>query len=257
MKLFFQKLGKGKPLIILHGLFGMSDNWLSMGRKFAEHFEVYLVDQRNHGRSPHDDCHDYASMSADLWELIQDNNIKNPTIIGHSMGGKTAMFFASQFPEVPEKLIIIDIGPKHYYIPERPMLDAMLAVDLSVKTRKEAEEQLKQLLNEPRFQAFLAKNICWKGNGKLGWKLNLKTLDLYNHRIGDEIIFEKAFLNPVLFLRGAQSDFILPEDEVCLKRTFPNSKIVTIENAGHWVQVDQPEVIYRAIIEFVSKKNIP
>ncbi len=114
MKLFYRKYGEGKPLIITHGLFGMSDNWIPVAKKLAEHFKVYLPDMRNHGRSPHSEIHTYKAMSNDLFEFIEDKNIEKAIFVGHSMGGKTVLQFAEKFPERVKKMIIIDISPAEY-----------------------------------------------------------------------------------------------------------------------------------------------
>ena len=164
MKLFYRKIGSGQPLLILHGLFGQSDNWNSLAKLFAEKgFEVFTIDLRNHGLSPHDDEWDYETMSKDVLELITDCNLQQVDLIGHSMGGKVAMRLAIDYPELINKLIVVDISPKYYPIHHQSVLEALNAVDFSIlKTRKEAETVLSNYITDFGTKQFLLKNIYWK-----------------------------------------------------------------------------------------------
>ena len=164
MKLFHKKIGEGKPLIILHGLFGMSDNWMTLSKQFAENgFACYMVDQRNHGRSPHSDAFNYTVMATDLLELMADEQLRSANIIGHSMGGKTAMFFSCVHPEKTEKLVVADIAPKYYPPHHNSELIALQGLDLNViNSRKEAEASLKLSLHDEATVQFLLKNLYWK-----------------------------------------------------------------------------------------------
>lgn len=171
MKLFYRKFGQGQPLIILHGLFGQSDNWNSLAKQFSEQgYEVYIVDQRNHGLSPHSDEWNYKVMSDDLLELIQDHQLNNVILIGHSMGGKTVMQFALEHEHLLDKLIVADIAPKYYPLHHQVVLQALEAVDFkTVKTRREAEEIMGRYISDFGTKQFLLKNIYWKDDGELAW----------------------------------------------------------------------------------------
>src|SRR5687768_14638733 len=150
MKLHYRTIGEGQPLFILHGLFGSSDNWQTLGKRFAEHYKVYFVDQRNHGHSPHSDDFNYDLMVTDLHELVTDLGENNINIIGHSMGGKTAIGFAAKFPRMIEKMVVADISHKGYPMHHDTILDGLNAIDLSViKSRGEAEAKLSEYIDQP------------------------------------------------------------------------------------------------------------
>ena len=173
MKLAYRKLGTGKPLFILHGLFGSADNWQTIGKYFAEYFTVYFIDQRNHGQSPHSDEWNYEYMSEDLNELMQDDGLEKVNIIGHSMGGKTAMHFTVRHPEKVEKLVVVDIGPKKYPVTNQFVVDAIEQFNpQEVKSRKEADEIMSHYIEDIGTRQFLLKNLYWDDNQKLQWKFN-------------------------------------------------------------------------------------
>ena len=255
MNLFYRKLGQGKPLFILHGLFGSSDNWQTLGKKFAEHFEVFLIDQRNHGQSFHSEEWNYTAMSNDLVDIMEENGLGKISIIGHSMGGKTAMQFAIHHPEKVEKLVVVDIAPKYYPIHHREILDALLSIDLSkVSTRKEAEQLLSQKIKEPGVLQFLLKNLFWKDvqNNQLAWCFNLDVINRKIEIVGEE---QNAELNPItapsLFIRGDKSNYILDADFASIKKSFLHASLATIANSRHWVQAEQPALFYEAVMAFL------
>lgn len=260
MKLFFRKLGQGQPLIILHGLFGSSDNWQSIGKRLAENFEVYLVDQRNHGLSPHSDVWDYKVMSNDLYELMTDNGITNAVLIGHSMGGKTAMQFAVEHPDNIHKLIIVDIAPKYYPVHHREIIDALLSLNLNkILSRKEAEEKLSKGITDFGTKQFLLKNLYWseeenEQEKKLAWRFNLGVIDKNIDRVGASFtIDDKQCPVPAMFMRGKESAYILDTDMPLIKNIFPNVELITIPHARHWIHADQPEAFVDSVMRFVKK----
>lgn len=259
MKLFYRKLGQGQPLIILHGLFGSSDNWLSIAKQLAEHFEVFLVDQRNHGLSPHSDSWDYQAMSTDLHELMLDHQIINPVLIGHSMGGKTVMQFAVEHPERIHKLIVVDIAPKYYPVHHREIIDALLSLNLNrIQSRKEAEEALSKTIPDFGTRQFLLKNLYWleqenEQEKKLAWRFNLDVINKNLESVGEIVALNQQHcLVPTLFMRGATSTYILDNDTPFIKELFPNAELITIPSAGHWIHADQPAAFVESVIRFVQ-----
>ena len=251
MKLHYRKLGEGQPLIILHGLFGSSDNWQTLGKKFAENFEVYLVDQRNHGKSPKSDDFSYELMAEDLHELITDLNLSDVILIGHSMGGKTIMQFAQNYSDFIKKMIVVDMGPKKYASHHDSILEGLNAIDLDiVKSRKEADAILSEYVPQLGVKQFLLKNLYWEIPGEqLAWKINIPVLS----REIDTII--DAFQQEVdetetLFIRGEKSNYILESDFDNIKYLYPNSEIKTIHDAGHWVHAEKPKDFYEMVMNY-------
>ena len=253
MKLNFKKLGEeGKPLLILHGLFGSSDNWGTLGKKFSKNNSVYLIDLRNHGRSPHSNEMTYSDMANDLLELIKDESIISPTILGHSMGGKVALMFAKNYPEYLEKLIIADIGLKAYPMHHEEILKGLNSIDLEKTiSRSQAQEVIKDHISNLGIQQFLLKNLYWIEKGKLAWRMNLKQIEINIEEILKEINIENSKLN-TLFLRGEMSNYILKEDFQDIKAAFPNGEIKTIKNVGHWLHAENPNEFYKLVDEFIS-----
>ncbi len=254
MKLFYRKYGSGQPLIILHGLFGQSDNWNTLAKQFADGgFEVYIVDQRNHGLSPHSDVWNYQAMSDDVLELIKDNKLQNVILLGHSMGGKTAMEFAIQHPEFIDKLIVVDIAPKQYSQNNQNVLDALQAVDFNlIQTRKEVEAVLSGYIADVGTKQFLLKNLYWKENGELAWRFNLTIIAKYIKNSGEAITSDTICNTPTLFIRGEKSTYILDEDLNLMQDMFSNSKLKTIAGSGHWVHAEKPKEFFECVMEFIK-----
>jgi esterase len=254
MKLHFRKFGSGQPLIILHGLFGQSDNWNSLAKQFGENgFEVYAVDQRNHGLSPHSNEWNYKVMSDDLFELISDNNLSAVNILGHSMGGKTAMQFTLDHPGMVNKMIVADIAPKYYPLHHQKVLEGLNAIDFNnVKTRKEAEEILTRFISDLGTKQFLLKNIYWKENGQLDWRFNLKVITEKIVNAGEPISFETSVDVPALFIRGEYSNYIMDEDVNLIVEMFPRSIFQTIKGSGHWIHAEKPAEFFKAVMEFLT-----
>ena len=253
MKLHFKKFGSGPPLIILHGVFGSSDNWKTLANHLMITFEVYLVDQRNHGLSPHSDDFNYQVMTDDLKELLHDEQIEKCILLGHSMGGKTAMNFAVQYPEKIMKLIIVDIAPKRYPPHHQNILQGVHSLKINeINTRKEADDLLSTTINNSGIRQFILKNLSRNPEGLFYWKINWKAIEDNIQAIGAPLLSHDLFTGEVLFIRGAQSDYILNEDEPLLKKHFPNAVLMTIQKAGHWVHAEQPAQLLALINQFIK-----
>ena len=253
MKLHYKKIGDQKPpLVILHGLFGSSDNWQTHGRKFSENFTVYLVDQRNHGHSPNDDAFSYQLMADDLKELFDDLELTGVTLMGHSMGGKTALWFAQQYPEYLEKMVVVDMGIKAYPMHHQQILAGLNAIDLNVvKTRGEADRILSEYVPELGVKQFLMKNLYWIEKGQLAWRINLPVLEREMPEILCAVPDEDVNV-PTLFVRGELSNYILDEDEFSILQLVPHSMIETIDGAGHWVHAEAPGPFFDTVFDFIK-----
>jgi len=257
MQLFFRKFGQGKPLIILHGLFGISDNWVSFGKKIAElGYEVYIPDQRNHGQSPHSPVFNYLALVDDLFEFIDEHQLEEAVILGHSMGGKVAMRFALENPQFLSKLIVVDISLRAYQA--RPhhknVIRAMKQVDFSeVTSRKQVEEILKENIKDPKIRLFVMKNWHRMDGNNFEWRLNLDAIcDHLDHRF-DGIDISEPFIKPSLFIRGGASDYVTDQDIAPINKAFPDNRLHTIEGANHWVHAEAPELFYQYVKEFLNK----
>jgi esterase len=253
MKLFYRKLGQGQPFIILHGLFGQSDNWNTFARQLAEAgYEVYTIDLRNHGLSPHSNTWNYQVMSDDIFELTTDLNLQNVILLGHSMGGKVAMQLAIDHPDLLYKLIVVDIAPKYYPPHHGEVLKALNAIDFNViKTRKEADNVLSEYITDSGTKQFLLKNIYWRENGELDWRFNLKVISEQIENVGEETSKYTVSEVSALFIRGALSNYILDSDAEDIHRIFPNSALETIRGAGHWVHAEKPKEFFETVVKFI------
>jgi pimeloyl-ACP methyl ester carboxylesterase len=253
MKLNFKKLGKGQPLIILHGLFGSLDNWMTLAKKWSEEYEIWLVDLRNHGQSPHSNDFSYELMAQDLLGLIEENEIELPHILGHSMGGKTAMEFAVKHSEKLAKLIVVDIAPVKYQVHHYEIIDALESVDFEeISSRKEADEQLSSKIKENGVRQFLLKNLYWKEEGVLAWRFNLPVLKKEILPISEWNIPEGKFENQTLFIKGKNSNYILPQHAAEIEARFPDYKLEEIDNAGHWVHAEAPTAFSEVVLGFLK-----
>lgn len=250
----FKVFGSGEEtLIILHGLFGSLDNWQSIAQIFATDFTVYIVDQRNHGKSPHYNEHNYSLMAADLDEFMQSQNIEKSHILGHSMGGKTAMQFAVDFPYKIDKLVVADIAPKYYAPHHQLIIEALTAVDFAKqKNRKEVGTELSKYIKDPGVLQFLLKNLTWKTREEMGWKFNLRILKSQINNIGEALNGHVYFTNPVLFLKGEKSNYILDDDMDLIEECFPMSNLVQISNAGHWLHAENQKDFSFEVLTFLK-----
>ncbi|MCG1035872.1 alpha/beta fold hydrolase [Polaribacter sargassicola] len=245
--------GEGKPLLILHGYFGMSDNWKTLGNQFSENHQVHLIDQRNHGRSFHEDEFNYEVLVEDLLAYIKHHQLEKVDVIGHSMGGKTAMLFAVTYPDLIDKLIVVDISPRMYQPHHNAILAALNSVDFSIQnTRKLVEEKLSVLIPEFGVRQFLLKNVYWKEKGQLAYRFNLNSLTENNPEVGEALPPFTVFEKETLFLKGDKSGYITENEEPIIEAHFPNSKIVTIKNAGHWLHAENPKQFFTEVSEFLT-----
>lgn len=250
MKLHFRKLGSGQPLVILHGLFGSSDNWQSLAKKWADSFEVYLVDLRNHGHSPHSEEMNYKVMAEDVAELFKAEDISGAILLGHSMGGKTAMQFANNHEDLLDKLVIVDIAPKGYPVHHDQILQALTTTDLSIlKSRKAVDEHIAQYIDELAIRQFLMKNLYWKEKGKLGWRINVPVLNREIKTMSAEIKIT-TIETPSLFIAGGASNYITEDDHELIEGIFSNVSIVTFEKVGHWVHAAAPKRFHEELMKF-------
>ena len=246
--------GSGKPLLILHGFLGMSDNWKTMATQFAAHgFEVHLLDLRNHGRSFQSTEFSYELMAQDVFDYCKANNLENINILGHSMGGKTAMLFATIYPEMIKKLIVADIAPKFYPQHHQAILAGLNAVDFSKKpSRNEVEEILSQHITDFGTRQFLMKSLYWQEPGQLAFRFNLAVFNTKMEEIGKPLPDSAVFNKPTLFIRGGSSTYILDEDFENIKLHFPNSKIETVPNVGHWLHAENPKLFFEITSSFLE-----
>ena len=252
MKLFFREYGQGDPIVILHGLFGSSDNWLTQAKLFSEKYHVFTVDLRNHGQSPHDNEFDYNTMVTDLEEFFVDHELNNATLIGHSMGGKAAMNFALAHPEKIERLIVVDIAPRFYDLEHYIIADGLAAVPLhSISSRNEADEILSQYVSDTGTRQFLLKNLQRRKEGGFSWKINLPVIREKLKNVGEDLVYEGVFVKPTLFIRGSNSSYVLDGDMKRIKELFPSAKLETMDT-GHWVQAEKPTEFTSLVIEWLE-----
>lgn len=256
LELNYKTFGQGEPLVILHGLFGTLDNWQTIAKQLAEHFTVYILDQRNHGRSPHHDLIDYPTMAEDLKHFMETHWMFKAHIMGHSMGGKTAMQFALEHPDMVDKLIVVDVAPKRYAGGHEEILAAILALDLKqVQSRSDAELFLRQRLtreDESTIQ-FLMKNLSRNTDGSFEWKMNFPALNAHYADILDTIKVDATFEGKALFIRGEKSKYIQDADWQNIVKFFPKAYLETIPNAGHWVHAEQPKALLEIVRNFLSE----
>ncbi len=247
--------GQGNPLIIIHGFLGMSDNWKSFGSLYAaEGFQVHMLDLRNHGKSFHSEEFNYSVMSNDLLEYCQHYNLTNVSIIGHSMGGKVAMLFATTYPEKVEKLIVADIGPKYYAPHHDDILAGLNAVDFSTKPdRTQVEEILYPFIPDFGTRQFLMKNLYWIEPGQLAFRFNLSVFNAKIETIGEALPAENHFDKPTMFIRGGNSNYILDGDLPEIKKHFPSFELATIPNVGHWLHAENPKLFFEETARFLTK----
>jgi len=254
IKLHSTILGEGQPFIILHGFLGMSDNWKTLGNKFAESgYQVHLLDQRNHGRSPHTPEMNYEVLAKDIFDYCQIHKLKNIILLGHSMGGKAAMLAAGKYPDLIDKLIVVDISPKYYAPHHQQIMDGLTALEnQNLTSRGEAEEFLSKFVEDQGTRMFLLKNLYWETKEKLSLRLNLKVLKETIEEVGTELPAGFKFMKPTLFIKGGKSNYITAEDEPLITQHFPNAEIKIIPNAGHWVHAEKTKDFYDFVQRFLN-----
>ena len=237
-------------MIILHGLFGQSDNWNTLAKQFAAlGLEVYAVDLRNHGLSPQSEEWNYQVMAKDISELVLENNLSDIILLGHSMGGRVAMEYAFLNPGSLRALIIIDMAPKAYLLNNDNVIEGLRSVKLpEIKNRKEAAEALSQYIPDEATKQFLLKNLYWKDDSTLDWRFNLKVLAEQREKTGIAFDPDKTD-SPVQtwFIRGARSNYIVDSDWPIISHIFPKAVLITIPDAGHWVHAEQPKLFFESV----------
>ncbi len=254
MQLHYQRLGQGQPLILLHGLFGSADNWGTVANHFATCYQVISVDLRNHGRSPHHDEQNYSVMAEDLLKLCDALALDSTQLLGHSMGGKVAMQFAAHYPERVDKLIIVDMAIRSYADVQTYLIDAMMAVDLSVmRNRRDVDLALSSTINNPRVRQFLLMNLV-NHNGHLAWRIHLSALKANYPAIRQAVCASTQFDKPSLFIRGEHSDYVRDEDVEQIKTRFTQAEFVSLPT-GHWVHAEQPQAFIETVAEFLHKPD--
>ncbi len=256
MKLYSKIIGQGRPFVILHGFLGMGDNWKTLGRRFAEHgYEVHLVDQRNHGRSPQSTEFSYALMAEDLKEYCDDHEIGDDLILlGHSMGGKTAIKFAVTYPKRVSRLIIADIAPRYYAPHHQEILNGLTqlqATETARRSRGDADDFLANYIPDWGTRQFLLKNLYWEKDKTLALRMNLPVLAKAEEIIGESLDENECYEGKTLFLKGSKSEYVQDDDAQLIHDRFRESKIVTIPEAGHWLHAENPEIFYEEVINFL------
>ena len=255
MQLHYKKMGEGQPLLILHGVFGSLDNWLTVGRTIADAgYAVYLLDQRDHGRSPQTDRLDFAAMASDLEKFIKEHSLINPILLGHSMGGKTVMQYAATHPGTFAKLVVVDIGPKPYPLHHGELLRGLNALPLDqIESRQQADERFSAYEPSVGVRQFLLKNLYRTDQGTFAWRFNLPLLTRDMKNVGDVIRIETPITEPTLFIRGENSHYIRDEDWAAIQEQFPHARLETIAGAGHWVQAEQPKAFVASLLTFLGE----
>ena len=249
----YKEYGAGEPIIILHGLLGMLDNWHTIAKKLSEDYWVISVDQRNHGKTFHSEEFNYKLLSSDLMAFLEERHIPNCHILGHSMGGKTVLQFLNDFPDIVQKAIVVDISPKAYSGGHEKIFEALKSVDLNtMATRKEVQEKLLEQIPNMGTVLFLMKNLSRKLEGGFEWKANINALDQNYGAIKSAIPFDDIIETPTLFIKGENSDYIIEEDQELIHSQFEEASFLTIPNAGHWVHADQPEALLNSVKDFLN-----
>ena len=253
MKLYYHVTGHGHPFVILHGLFGSSDNWYTLSKYFGEKYKTFAVDLRNHGRSPHSDVFDYRVMAEDLDNLLIHEGISSVYILGHSMGGKTAMQFALNHPEKVDKLVVVDIGTKAYPPQHDKIFEALFTLKLGqYKTRAELDAALAVRIQDYAVRQLLLKNVERDDAGEFRWKLDARAIYKNYDKINAAITAERPFGKPALFIKGERSPYVLESDNDGIRSIFPQARFVTIEGTGHWVHAEAPQIFAEVVVEFLS-----
>ncbi len=252
MELYYQDYGSGPPLIILHGLLGAGGNWHTLSRTaFAPHFHVFAVDQRSHGRSPHAEPLSYAAMASDVRDFMDQRGLASAHVLGHSMGGKTAMQTALSYPEHVDRLVVVDMAPKAYPPHHTVLIDALRGLDLAqYDDRRVIDAALAEEIPSTSMRQFLLKNLAYDGAGGYTWQMNLEAIHRHYDRI-IEGLEEGAFDGPALFVRGGASDYVADADLPQIRKYFPRAELKTIDGAGHWVHAERPEALAEAVLAFL------
>ena len=247
--------GKGPALIILNGLFGSLDNWFNIANDLAKNFEVHVLDQRNHGKSFQSSSHNYNEMSLDFFNYINFHKLSRPSILGHSMGCKTAMYFALQYPTMLNKLIIVDIAPKKYFNTHSQLVSILYEINQStISRRKEVEIILLQKGIDLNVVQFLLKSLFWINDKELKFRFNIEALHSHMPKLMDFELMHKCWSGLSYFIKGQNSNYILDSDFTFIKSFFSNFELINIPNSGHWVHFDQKSIFLTTINNILNEK---
>ena len=257
MHLHHEAYGQGHPLIILHGLFGSQENWRTLSKAFSQYFQVFALDQRNHGHSPHSEVFTYEAMSEDLHEFMQKYALTSAYVLGHSMGGKVAMRFAVTYPDRVNKLVVVDIAPKVYPPSHDDVFAGLYALDLpTLRSRQDADAALARYLPDLALRQFLLKNLERDQSGTFRWRINLDGIRANYHEMLKSFEFTRMFTKPTLFIKGADSGYIEDNDLVTIREIFPHAQVVAIPGTGHWVHAEAPREFARIVMEFLTEDSL-
>ena len=256
MQLNFQRYSEtGPPLLVLHGLFGSLSNWGNISRQLATDFQVIGVDLRNHGASPHTEEMNYPAMASDVEQLLDQLGLQHCKLLGHSMGGKVAMELALSRPQLVDSLVVIDISPVAYAgggDGHRGIIDAMESLSLGdIKNRNEADRLLAPGIEDNVVRQFILTNLARNPEGGYRWRLNLAAIKGHYGKLREQPVAAGPYEGPVLFIRGANSDYIQDSHQEQIHKLFPNAQMKTVMDAGHWVHAEQPEVLLNLVREFL------
>ena len=252
MQLHYQTLGQGQPLILLHGLFGSSDNWGTVAKHFSQHYQVICVDLRNHGRSPHSASQSYTNMADDLLELCDALSLECIHLLGHSLGGKVAMQFATHHPDRVEKLIVVDMAIRAYADAHTHLIDAMMAIDLTtLQSRHEVDKTLSNSIPQAMVRQFLLMNLI-KSDSNLAWRINLAALKTNYPSLQQAVCENAHYEKPCLFIRGEHSDYVQDVDTEHIKTNFINAQFASLPT-GHWVHAELPQAFIEVVGNFLVK----
>lgn len=251
--LHYTRQGQGRPLVILHGLYGSGSNWGSHAKWLAEHFDVILPDLRNHGRSFHAPRMDYPTMAADVRRLLDALSLESVLLLGHSMGGKTAMTLALETPQRIQALVVADIAPVAYrHQSHQPLITAMQGLDLTqVRSRTDASMALAADIPSQTLRQFLLTNLERSGDG-YRWRIPLDTLANQLPQLEGFPTLDKTYDGPTLFVHGAHSDYVTDAALPTIRHHFPNGRLEAIPEAGHWLHAEQPQRFAQALRTFLS-----
>lgn len=256
MQLHSENYGAGHPFLILHGLFGSLENWRTLSKTLGKFFRVFAVDQRNHGRSPHSAIFNYQVMAEDLKELLLQHGLSSAYVLGHSMGGKTAMQFAVTYPDMVDAVIVVDIAPKAYASEHEAIFDALYRLELStLRTRQAADIALAKTIQDTSLRQFLLKNLDRDAAGEFRWRIALDALYTNYREILKGLETRRKFAKPTLFIRGGNSDSIRDEDLATIETLFPHAQLITIPRVGHWVHAEAPQEFVARVLDFLSRNT--
>ena len=246
--------GTGHPLLVLHGLFGSSTNWKPLSKEWSEFYQVFALDQRNHGRSPHSSTFNYEAMAADVRAFMHTHHLASTYLLGHSLGGKTAMQFALTYPDLVDKLVVVDMSPRASQPRHHSILAALQGLDFAAaRNRRELDAQLAQHIADREVRQFLLMNVANDENGQLQWRMNLDALAASYDEVNKAVETRGAYDKDALFVRGEKSDYIPDEDIDTINTLFPQARIVTVAGAGHWLHAEKQEEFSKLVFDFLNE----